>query len=65
MRNIDVLNNNLKKFTLPDHRKEISESLSNLEWLKKNLTKKNLVDDETMRLLKMSPLELRLEYAKL
>jgi len=62
MRNIDALNERLQQFNLPEHRREVSESHANLDWLKKHLPKKNDVDSETMRLLNLNPKELHENY---
>lgn len=62
MRNIDALNANLKQFNLPDHRKVVSDSLANLDWLRKHLPKQHTVDGETNRLLQLSSKQLHEPY---
>jgi hypothetical protein len=63
-RNIDELNHRLGTFNLPTHRKEVTESHANLDWLKKNVSKKNSVDSEVLRLLHLNPKELHCQYIK-
>lgn len=58
VRNLDILNGRLRKFTVPTHRQFISDSFSNLDWLRKNLHKRNTVDAETARLLLLSSFDL-------
>lgn len=62
MRNLDELNNRLKKFDLPEHRRQVSESHGNLDWLKKHLPKKNTLDAELVRLLNLNPKQLHEPY---
>lgn len=54
MRNLDILNERLTQYNLPNHRSVVSDSLANIDWLKKHLTKRNEVDAETLRLLNLS-----------
>ena len=62
MRNLDVLNEKLAQFNLPAHRIQISESMTNIEWLRKHLPQRNEVDSETVRLLNMSAYSLFQKY---
>jgi histidyl-tRNA synthetase len=62
IRNLDILNERLKQYNVPTHRSFVSESFSNLDWLKTHLSKRNTVDAETQRLLCMTAFNLSKQY---
>jgi hypothetical protein len=45
MKKIDKLNALLKKLDLPKHKKSVPSSGANLEWLRKNASKRNELPD--------------------
>lgn len=63
MRNIDALNQLLSKECpdLPSHRRTVSDSLSNITFLKKVISKKD-VSGELQRLVFLNPKQMFEEY---